>query len=180
MRNFNKISILRYRRLLLSLLVLLLVNGCGFTTNIRFGSSDAGPDLVVFNAPPVIEHFSLGDTKRAHGEIVSWHADLDDAEGEAARRIGHCNGTMQVTLDNEGPEADREHRMTMIELDWDGSPDSLLIAGSHPYRSGNLETDTVIFRAIIGGTGKYRGARGEMTSEKLPSGWYRHSIWLVD
>ena len=179
MSNFNNISTLRYRRFLLSFLVLLLVSGCGFTTNIRFGDNDS-PDLVVYNAPPTIEHFSLGDTERAHGEIVSWHADLDDAEGESAHRIGHCNGTMQVTLENQGPEDDREHRMTMIELDWDDSPDSLLISGSHPYKSGNLETDTVIFRAIIGGTGKFRGARGEMTSEKLPSGWYRHSIWLGD
>ena len=131
MSNLNNISILRYRRLSLSFLVLLLVSGCGFSTNIRFGDNDS-PDLVVYNAPPTIEHFSLGDTDRAHGEIVSWHADLDDAEGEAAQRIGHCNGTMQVTLENQGPEDDREHRMTMIELDWDDSPDSLLISGSHP------------------------------------------------
>ncbi|MDG2083398.1 MAG: hypothetical protein P8K66_00400, partial [Planctomycetota bacterium] len=160
------------------LIICLLFSGCSLSVGLRIGNDKS--DLVVYNSPPSIEHFSLGDTDRAHGEIVSWHAGLHDAEGEGSTRLGHCNGTMQVTLDNYGPENDREHRMTMIELDWEDSNDSLLISGSHPYKSGHLETDTPIIRAIVGGTGEYRGARGEMTSEKLASGWYRHEIWLVD
>ncbi|MEC7583622.1 MAG: hypothetical protein VYE77_04835 [Planctomycetota bacterium] len=138
------------------------------------------PTMVLYNSPPIIAHFHLEDTARAHGEIVSWHADLDDAEGKGATRIGHCNGTMQVTRDNDGHGDDREHRMTTIELDWDDSDDSLLIAGSHPYRHGVVQSDTRMIRAIIGGTGRFMGARGQMISERLQSGWYRHSIWLID
>ena len=36
-----------------------------------------GPTLVVYNAPPAIDHFSFPDTTHAHGEFVAWHADLD-------------------------------------------------------------------------------------------------------
>ena len=139
-----------------------------------------GPTLVVYNAPPAINHFSFPDTAHAHGEFVGWHADLDDAEGVSANRIGHCNGTMMVTRRNDGREDDREHRMTMIELDWDDSDDSLLIAGSHPYQHGAIQTDTPIVRAITGGTGRFMAARGQMISTKLESGWYRHDIWLAD
>ena len=86
---------------------------------------------------------------------------------------------MQVT--RLGAREDgREHRMTNIELDWDDSDDSLLVAGSHPYKHGAIETDVPIVRAVIGGTGQFAVARGQMVSEKLPSGWYRHSIWLAD
>ncbi len=142
-------------------------------------NTEAAPTLVVFNSPPEVSHFDLGDSDRTHGELISWHADLDLSEGEEATRIGHCNGTMQVT--RLGAREDgREHRMTNIELDWDDSDDSLLVAGSHPYKHGVIETDVPIVRAVIGGTGRFAAARGQMVSEKLPSGWYRHSIWLAN
>ena len=139
-----------------------------------------GPTLVLYNAPPTIDHFSFPDTTHAHGEFVAWHADLDDAEGISANRIGHCNGTMMVTRRNDEREDDREHRMTMIELEWDDSDDSLLIAGSHAYQHGAIQTDTPMVRAITGGTGRFMAARGQMISTKLQSGWYRHDIWLAD
>lgn len=142
-------------------------------------NTEAAPTLVVFNSPPEVSHFDLGDSDRTHGELISWHADLDLSEGEEATRIGHCNGTMQVT--RLGAREDgREHRMTNIELDWDDSDDSLLVAGSHPYKHGVIETDVLIVRAVIGGTGRFAAAGGQMVSEKLPSGWYRHSIWLAN
>ena len=137
------------------------------------------PTLVIYNAPPIIKHLDLGESEREHGQVILWHADLDDAEGESANRIGYCNGTMHVTRSVDGHGDDREHRMTTIELDWEGNDDSLLVAGSHPYRHGEIETDTPIVRAIIGGTGKYMAARGQMVSHRLESGWYRHEIWIV-
>ena len=105
---------------------------------------------------------------------------LDDAEGESANRIGHCNGSMIVTRRNTGDLDNREHRMTTIELDWEGNADSLVIAGSHPYPQDKLESDTPIIRAITGGTGRFMFARGQMLSTRLPSGWYRHEIWIED
>ena len=158
---------------------LLVLCSCGTTDPAPTRDLNLAPTMTLYNAPPVINHFHLKDTTRAHGEIVSWHADLDDAEGEGANRIGHCNGTMQVTRSNDGHGDDREHRMTTIELDWEDSDDSLLIAGSHPYRHGEVESDTGMIRAVIGGTGSFMGARGQMISERLRSGWYRHTIWLL-
>ena len=93
--------------------------------------------------------------------------------------IGHCNGTMIVTRDRRESD-DREHRMTTIELDWDDTDDSILVSGAHPYRHGQVETDTAIIRAIVGGTGRFAGAAGEMISTRLPNGWYRHEVRLVD
>lgn len=87
---------------------------------------------------------------------------------------------MMVTRRNDGSKNDREHRMTIIELDWDDSDDSLLIAGSHPYLHGAIQTGSPIVRAITGGTGRFMAARGQMISTKLESGWYRHDIWLAD
>ena len=150
------------------------------------GSSAA--DLVVYNAPPSIFRHDMGDDNRTHGDLIAWHADLavdldesriGDGQGASARVVGHCNGTMIVTREMHSQD-DREHRMTNIELDWSNSPDSILVAGSHEYKFGSVETDTAILRAIVGGTGRYIGAMGQMTSTRLANGWYRHEIRFVD
>ena len=46
------------------------------------------PTLVIYNAPPIIKHLDLGESEREHGQVILWHADLDEAEGESANRIG--------------------------------------------------------------------------------------------
>ncbi|MCP3858992.1 MAG: hypothetical protein GY728_06795 [Phycisphaeraceae bacterium] len=155
-----------------------LAGGCASTGG---GSTiDPGePTMVLYNAPPTI--LQSNDERKTAGAnaIVGWHADLDDAEGPSARKIGTCNGTMQITR-RSGSDQDVEHRMTMIELDWNDSPDSLVVGGSHPYPSKRIQSRTPIYRAILGGTGRFAGAMGEVVSTPLPSGWYRHEIWLVD
>ncbi len=157
-------------------------SGCNSNENHRVSNHDNAqatkPTVVFYNAPPTIDHFNFQDSEHAQGELIAWHAGLDDAEGTSANRVGYCNGTMVVTRRHEGHGDNREHRMTTIELDWDDNNDSLLIAGSHPYKHGTIETDTPIIRAITGGTGKYMFARGQVISTRLSSGWYRHDIWL--
>ncbi|MEE2972963.1 MAG: hypothetical protein VX672_07545 [Planctomycetota bacterium] len=164
---------------------LLLLAGC------RSGptaATSSEPSMVVYNAPPSIFQRDMGNDNRIQGDLIAWHADLavdlDESAAGAGRAtsakvVGYCTGTMIVTLDARGG-TDRQHRMTNIELDWDESPDSLLVAGSHRYKQGQIETDTVIHRAIVGGTGRYAGAMGEMSSTRLPNGWYRHEIRFVD
>ena len=164
---------------------LFMVTGCDSTPR-SIGSS--APDLVVYNAPPSIFRHDMGNDNRTHGDLIAWYADLavdldesriGNGSASSAKVVGHCNGTMIVTRDVRASD-DREHRMTNIELDWNDSPDSILIAGSHEYKHGTVETDTAILRAATGGTGRYAGAMGQMTSTRLANGWYRHEIRFVD
>ena len=135
------------------------------------------PTLVLYNGPPTLYRRSLGRDGSAVGDIIAWHASLVEQNQWCSNVVGTCNGTMIVTRDALGDG--REHRMTNIELDWDGGPDSLLVAGSHPYPVGQNETDTPIVRAVTGGTGKWAGAAGEMISTRLSNGYYRHDIYLL-
>lgn len=155
-----------------------LAGGCASTSG---GSTiDPGePTMVVYNAPPTI--LQSNDERKTAGvnAIVGWHADLETLDGPGGKTIGTCNGTMQITR-RGGPDEDVEHRMTMIELDWNDSPDSLVIGGAHPYPTKRIESRTPIYRAILGGTGRFSGAMGEVVSTPLPSGSYRHEIWLID
>ncbi len=155
-----------------------LAGGCASTSG---GSTiDPGePTMVVYNAPPTILQGNEERKNAGVNAIVGWFADLETLDGPGGRTIGTCNGTMQITRES-GQDEDVEHRMTMIELDWNDSPDSLVVGGSHPYPSKRIQSRTPIYRAILGGTGRFAGAMGEVVSTPLPSGWYRHEIWLVD
>ena len=155
-----------------------LTSGCSAPDHVR-SIDRATPTMVLYNAPPTILQSNSEREAAGVNALVGWHAALDNAEGPAAKTIGHCNGTMQITKRGASSE-DAQHRMTMIELDWDDSPDSLVVGGSHPYPSKRIQSRTPIYRAILGGTGRFVGAMGEVVSTPLPSGWYRHEIWLVD
>ena len=165
------------------LVALLLVSFLG-----SLGGCVRHQSMTLYNAPPSIARYDLGEDTATPGGIIAWHADLamdldestiGSGRAASARIVGYCNGTMIVTPYGSDSD-DREHRMTTIELDWNGTNDSLLVAGSHPYREGQIETDTEIVRAIVGGTGLYAGARGDMVSTRLENGWYRHDIILID
>ena len=160
--------------------VLIAMAGCSTNLTITKTSSEekplGAPTLTVFNAPPIILQTEIQKRNAGVNAVVGWHADLDDGEGDKSKTIGTCNGTMQVTR----IENDREHRMTMIEIDWDGNNDSLVAGGSHPYPKKTIETTTPIIRGVLGGTGRYANARGEVVSTRLSSGWYRHDIWLFN
>ena len=175
-----------FRIAIMSLIAgLFMVTGCDRTPK---STGSSGADLVVYNAPPSIFRHDMGNDNRTHGDLIAWHADLavdlDESRigngvGSSARVVGDCNGTMIVTREMRSGD-DREHRMTNMELDWNDSPDSIMVAGSHEYKHGSVESDTAILRAITGGTGRYTGAMGQMTSTRLANGWYRHEIRFVD
>ena len=155
-----------------------LASGCSAPE--RVGPIDTtAPTMVLYNAPPTILQNNSEREAAGVNAMVGWHAALGNAEGPSAKTIGSCNGTMQITK-RRTSEDEAEHRMTMIDLDWNDSPDSLIVVGSHRYPNDQTQSRTPIYRAILGGTGRFVGAMGEIISTKLPSGWYRHEIWLID
>ncbi|MCP4833520.1 MAG: hypothetical protein GY895_02035 [Phycisphaera sp.] len=161
-----------------ALSVVFLASGCCAPER-TYTIDQTTPTLVLYNAPPTILQSDEERRNAGGNAIVGWFADLETLDGPGGKTIGTCNGTMQITR-RSGPDGDIEHRMTMIELDWNDSPDSLVIGGAHRYSSKQIESRTPIYRAILGGTGRFTGAMGEVLSTPLPSGSYRHEIWLVD
>ena len=166
--------------------------GCNPTRqyDVSSGPRDTMPgvrEMTLYNAPPTIEVFDFGFPGGSAGDVIVWHAPLASAmptERNPDVVIGVCTATMIVVKSGgepfPGEEDAREHRMTQVEFDWHGSPDSLVIMGSHPYARGAAQTDVEIVRAIVGGTGRFIGARGEIVSTPIGNGWYEHRVRLVD
>jgi len=172
--------------------VLLANAGCGPSRHHAgsTSSADAMPtvrEMTLYNAPPRIDVFDYGFPGGSAGDLVVWHAPLASAlptKQNPEVEIGICTGTMIVVKSGGDPlpgeDGAREHRMTHVELDWHGSDDSLVIMGSHPYQQHAPQSDQAILRAVIGGTGRFIGARGEVRSTPIGGGWYEHRIRLVD
>ncbi len=49
-----------------------------------------------------------------------------------------------------------------------------------PYAQNTPQTDRAIVRAVVGGTGRFIGARGEIVSTPIGNGWYEHRVRLVE
>ena len=63
-----------------------------------------------------------------------------------------------------------------------GNTDTLVIAGTAAYPNGQAEMapDSPHVRAVIGGTGRFIGARGQMVTTRRDAGHYEHTFTLVD
>jgi hypothetical protein len=81
------------------------------------------------------------------------------------------------------PEKEGEFfdRVGNIVLDF-GGIDSLVVAGNSVYAvsAGEMVVDAPQVRAITGGTGRFIGARGQITTTRRDAGHYDHKIELVD
>ena len=63
-----------------------------------------------------------------------------------------------------------------------GSGDSIVVAGGSVYAKATTEmnSDMPQRRAVIGGTGKFLGARGQVTTTRKGDGTYEHRFELLE
>lgn len=83
-----------------------------------------------------------------------------------------------MTTTGQGEIVDgMESRMTMAIFSFDGlAKDTILLQGIglYPMVGSTLKSDTVLQRAIIGGTGKYASATGTVTSTHFEDNTWQH------
>jgi hypothetical protein len=128
--------------------------------------------LELYNAPPSISSHVID---AENDKLIVWHATFHEEANLSLPSLGEVMGSMMVI--KSGSE---QERFTNVEFDWKDSNDSIVISSIHAYPANALETDKPIHRAIIGGTGKYIGAKGEIISNRQEDGWYHHKIILVE
>ncbi|AWB50689.1 hypothetical protein HYN69_19085 (plasmid) [Gemmobacter aquarius] len=82
-------------------------------------------------------------------------------------------------LPEDGSEL--ENRMTVAVFTFgNGSGDRVMIEGlgQYPQAGSTVKVDAALERAIVGGTGKYAGARGTVVSTHLADGSWQHVLNL--
>jgi hypothetical protein len=86
-----------------------------------------------------------------------------------------------LTVDLPGARSDETLEERIGNLVFAFGDDKLVVAGGSAYPAGSVEmaANEPQLRAVVGGTGAYLGARGEVVTTRNEDGTYRHEFTLV-
>lgn len=140
-------------------------------------AAQAKQTFTITQSKPEIQHIDIGTTGMSIGDILAFEAPFKTKEGKEGRMYGMITLVSLPTGAND-PFLDR---ISTIVLDFGGS-DSLVINGKSVYGAyqGEIKDNVPQMRAITGGTGKFIGARGQISTTRNTTGTYEHVIELLD
>jgi hypothetical protein len=126
---------------------------------------------------PFLTHLNLGDTAHGHGDGMAFEAVLKDTTGTA---VGEVLGWMVTADIVDGDSANLVHiteRIGTMVLKFDDE-NKIIAAGGTSYQKGEqvMKLGIEQKRAVVGGTGKYRGIKGEVTTTRNEDGTYKHVL----
>ena len=142
--------------------------GCG-------GGEEFESETLTFDSPSIEIQVNDQPPKDAsRGDARAFTSPLVDEDGEDAGRL---DGTVLVTdVGKEGDE-DVEHRAGTIQFTLDEG--TIVASGVYVAPVGETyPAEGGVSRPIVGGTGDYLNARGQVTQTPLDDGGYRSEIQM--
>ena len=128
--------------------------------------------LTVLHGPtPEPTYLDMGEPGNSVGDMRIWHFAGKTGNGDSV--VMDWNMTTTRADNSEGIES----RVTLGVFSFtDGYIDQVLIqgVGLYPGTESTFKPNSSLTRAIIGGTGKFKGAKGEIVSTHLADGTWRH------
>lgn len=140
-------------------------------------AAQAGETFSIVQDKPELVHIDLGKEGASHGDMLAFEAGFTAPDGKKGTMSG-----LITTVDVPDGSGDKFFdRLADIVLDFGGT-DTLVIAGRSTYAvgAGEMVVDAPQVRAIVGGTGRFIGKHGQMTTTRRDAGHYEHKIELVD
>jgi hypothetical protein len=140
-------------------------------------SADAAETFTIKQDKPKLTDVDVGGKGASHGDILAFEATFTVDNGTK----GEIRG-MVTTVDVPSGANDAHYdRVENIVLDF-GGQDTLVAIGKsiYPGGAGEIVPDTPVVRAIAGGTGRYIGARGQISTSRREDGRYEHVVILGD
>lgn len=167
----------QYLYLILALPAILWVTEA--TAHNRYSESDWRADIVVYHEatlPPT--YIDNGQPNDSPGDVRIFHFDGETDKGNAVV----MDWIMTTTAQNV-TEDGAESRVTLGVFSFTGADvDQVLIegVGLYPSTESTFQSDSSLARAIIGGTGRFKGVRGEVISTRLGDGSWMHEFYFED
>jgi Dirigent-like protein len=158
-------------------LTLAVLIGAALVVNAGCGGGGGGESLSVV-APAKGLHqatVDVGPKGTSGGDVYVFDGPLLDSDEE--ERVGNVYGT-QTSI---AQDSDSETVQAMITYDLEGG-DRITVGGIGEYPRGDksLVENQKFERPILGGTGRYAGARGVVTTVRRPDGSYAHTFEIED
>jgi hypothetical protein len=159
---------------LAALLTATLLAGCG-----RCSTNPSTETLTVYQDAPTMTPLDLGPPGNSPGDVYYFSAPLHSTPGGPV--TGEVFGSKTLKKVATGANASLEQRATLLIFTFGNRDDQIVVLGVRDYPPDAAEFDAgrPHVRAILGGTGKYMGARGQLTSTRNANGAYTQVFTLL-
>jgi hypothetical protein len=149
---------------------ILALGGCGH---------DAATSLTVYEDAPTLNPVDVGKPGNSPGDGYYFFANLRDQQGGAV--TGHLYGSKTLVKPEDPTKPGSEQRATLLFFVFDNAEDQIVVAGVPDYlpNAPEFAADKPVLRAVLGGTGKYSGAGGQLTSTRNADGSYKQEFSLT-
>ena len=134
--------------------------------------------LVLTQQPPTLHPVDLHLEGASVADLVLYEASVAGEQGESGMLTGFL-----ITADVPDAETGDVHQDRLGQLSFDlGNGTSLVVAGEAIYPGEDVEmtANAEQLRAVVGGTGEFMGARGQVETTRNDDGTYRHEFTLRD
>jgi hypothetical protein len=152
-------------------IAVMCVSACG---------SDAGKStLTLYSDAPTMNPVDVGKPGNSPGDAYYFYANVRDQHGGSV--TGQLYGSKTLVKPEDPAKPGTEQRATLLFFVFDNSQDQIVVAGvpDYPPNAPEFAADKPVLRAVLGGTGKYNGAGGQLTSTRNGDGSYKQEFSLT-
>lgn len=145
-------------------------------------STDSGAtkiSLTVHEDAPTLQPVDVGTPGNSPGDSYYFFATLRSAPGAAV--TGELYGTKTLVKPAPPDQPDAEQRATTLYFTFAHRQDQIIVAGvpDYPPNAPEFKANLPVLRAVLGGTGKYKGVSGELRSTRNPDSSYQQVFSLT-
>lgn len=135
--------------------------------------------LTVYEDAPKMSLLDLGAPGSSLGDVYHFSAQLRSKPGGPV--TGELMGSKTLIKLASDAEPNLERRATLMFFTFADPNDQIIVFGVANYSPNTPEFEAAkpALRAILGGTGKYMGARGQLTTTRNADGTYTQVFTLM-
>src|SRR5262249_45472810 len=133
----------------------------------------------IYQDAPKMSLLDLGAPGNSLGDVFHFSAALHSDRGGPVTGEGSGSKTLVKMPTDASPN--QERRATAMLVTFAEGNDQMLAFGAVDYSPSapEFEADKPVIRPVLGGTGKYMGARGQVTSTRSSDGSYTQVFTLL-
>jgi hypothetical protein len=147
---------------LAGLFVSVLMAACG-----PHSTNSSTETLTIYQDAPALQPLDLGPPGNSPGDAYYFSARLYSSPG--GRMIGEVFGSKTLIKIAGQANPNSEKRATLLFFTLTGGQDQIIVlgAGDYPPTAAEFNPGQPVVRAILGGTGRYIGARGQLSARGM-------------
>ena len=164
----------RMVRGLAALFASVLITACG-----AHSTNQSTETFTVYEDAPKMSQLDLGAPGNSLGDVYHFVAPLHSSPGGPV--TGELIGSKTLVKVPTEANPNLERRATLMFFSFADRKDQIIAFGVADYSPSKpeFEPDHSAVRAVLGGTGKYMGARGQVTSTRKADGSYTQVFTLL-